>query len=518
MLLGIRIKLMAIHPNYAYPIATGDSGVAIVYRLTDSSGAIWRSAPQLLANALKWDENDGGTLNASGQWIAIPTLRHLLPETTAQIEIYLGSVDLQLFRVIANDPERDFIEFCPQSRIDGTFAETMVTVEQAVANAAVIGGIGEDIYTTGGAIPNDPPPQASCLTAWRNRIFACYGNKVWPSQEFASGLGLQWSAYMVVHWEEGTGDITGVCQIDWSYLAVFKKDAIGIIEGAGPDGMGHGNYIVRTLTTKAGCVNPKSLVNGADGCYYQDSQTNRLMLITPDLQTREAMPGAFDAFQAGAQITEALHVEQNRQVWFFVSGAILVLDYKHRTQTSPMGQEYTWFISGLWGASSGGLISGATILSGSPLLLTSQGELAAQVTAQYFDLDSDGVTKSAVNRIVETGELQLFGVQGMGDVCKVQMLGEWISSHGLRLTTIPQFADAGDAIDVVMSTGPEQIVDRPPNCQRIQSLRFRIDELTVNNTATPPAPIHGAGFAFVGFALLLQPRGRLQDLGVERIV
>jgi len=500
---------MAIRPNYADPITTGNAGVAIVYRFTDTSGTIWRSAPQVLANAFVWNENDGGTLNASGQWLIIPTIRHLLPGTVAQIEIYIGQVDLQLYRVIANDPTVDYIEFCPQIGADGSVPALMITIEQAVANAQAAGGVGEDLYTTGGAIPNDPPPQLRGLSIWRNRVIGWFGNKIWTSQEFATGFGIQWSSYLSLQWDEGTGDILGGCMIDWSYFAVFKKDAIGIIEGPGPDGMGHNNYVIRTLTTKAGCENPKSLINGADGCYYQDSQTDRVMLLTPDLQTREAMPGAFDVFAAGLQVTEALHVEQKRQVWFFVSGNVLVLDYKHRTDKCPMGQVYVWPLGQFVGA-----VAGATIAGGAPLLLDSHGEQSAQVAQQFYDLKSDGTTKTAVNRMIETGEMSPFGLQRMFNVSRLAVLGEFYTAHTMSLTVSANYG-TGTPVTMTLTAAPQQFVARPSGCMRVQSVRMKLEEQTY---APGGVAVDGAGSAFVGFALELQDHGKMQIMPVGRLI
>lgn len=495
--------------DYSNQVTTGDTAAAVVYSLTDADGAICRSAPQVLANALVW--NEGVNLNASGQWIRIPTLRHLLPGTVAQIEIYIGQVDLQLYRVIANDPTVDHINFCVQTQPDGSALpnNTMVTVAAAVSSY----GYGEDLYTTGNAIPNDAPPQLQCLTVWRNRAVGAFANQIWPSQEFADGLGIQWTNYTRLEWNEGTGDITGICQIDWNYLAVFKIDAIGIIDGAGPDGMGHGNYIVRTLTTKAGTVNARSLVNGADGCYYQDSQTGRLMLLTPDLQTREAMPGAFDTFASGAQVLTAIHVESKRQVWFVVNGApnsILVLDYKHKTDKSPFGQEYTWPVFQHVND-----IVGSAMVGAAPLLVELTGETSVQTQGQYYDLRSNGTTSYACNRVFETGEIAPFGLQRMFNVSRLAVLAAYSSAHNLTLLVYPNYSASAVPHSKDITAESAQVVMRPQLCMRIQSLRVRAVEGTYSQGGNP---VMGAGSTFVGLALELQDQGRLQLMPVGRIL
>jgi hypothetical protein len=315
---------------------------------------------------------------------------------------------------------------------------------------------------------------------------------------------VQWSSKLRSEWLDGTGDILGICPIDWNYCAIFKRDSIGIISGPGPDGMGHGNFIVQTLTTKAGCENPASLVNGADGCYYQDSQTNRMMLLGSDLQVKEACPGAFDTFEAGTAITAALHVESKRQVWFFTSTTIIVLDYKHRTERSPMGSVYTWPRMGVLGAAMVGAI---------PTLMLVTQATEVLVSGQAYDLATDGTTKTAINRTIETGDISPIGMQRMFNVSRIAVLAEWATAHTMALTVYPNYATSGTPVSITLTEAPGQIVDRPAGCMRIQSVRFKLVESTYSPGGVP---VYGSGSKFVGFALEIQDHGKLQLMPVGR--
>lgn len=491
---------MTISLDIDSPITTGDTSAAIVYRITDVDGTLWRSAPKILVNAMRADGIESGTsVNASGQWFRVPTLRHLLPGTDAQIEIYLGDVDLNLFRVIANDPTVDYIDICPQNYyVSGGIMPSLTSaIEQA--------GIGEILYTTGDALANDPPPQMRCLTVWRNRVIGCNGNTIYPSQEFADGIGCQWSYVLNVQWLEGSGDIIAICPIDWNYCAVFKRDAIGILSGQGPDGTGHGGYIIQTLATKAGTNNPKSVVNGADGAYFQDYSTGRMMVVAPNAAVNECCKGWFN--EESATITAAIQVESRRQIWFATSSKhIIVLDYKHRTDASPFGQVYDWDLTGFSDE-----ITGFSVVGGVVTSVFADGTLAS-----YTDTYSKDTTKGAVDvailMTIETGELQPFGLAGEGDICSVQTLGEFLATHGLTMTTYPQFSTSGTAVSISVTAAPQQVGTRPPNCQRIQSMRVKIQE-----TQSTPTTYNKA-FKFVGLAMMVQPRGKVQTLGTGRIV
>ena len=495
------------------PITDGDTSAAVVFRLVDSDGSVWRSSPYVLANCLYWTLKPG-TTNEYHNILRVSTLRHLMAGATAQIEIYIGQVDLQLFDVYPNDPTVDYIDVQVDLLYDGTLPDA--SLGTGLQGSVAARPVGEDLYTTGGALPNMPPPLAQAIYVWRQRAFAAYQSTIYPSQEFSVGLGIQWNQDLRSEWSDGSGDITGICHIDWNYLAVFKKDAIAIISGPGPDGLAHGNYILQTLSTKAGCTNVKSLVNGADGCYYQDAATGRPMLLSADLQIKECAPGAFD--YAGRNVSCALHVEAARQVWFFFDAVgsgnsdIIVLDYKHRTESSPMGSVYVWPLAAF------SAVRGAAIRAGQPELLLFSGNTFAQVANQWYDLEDDGTTKHAILRELETGDMNPIGLQRQFHCSRVQVLGEWIDAHTMALTVNPNFGTSATAATIDLTAAPGQFGTRPANCMRAQSVRMKLAESLYSTPGTPPVPVYGAGSKWVGFALEVQDCGKLVNLDVGRII
>ena len=482
-------------------VIDGDTAIAVVYRLTDSDGRIWRSSPYILPDSLDWE-------GLTDFRVRIPTLRHLMAGTTAEIELYIGQVDLQLFRVYANNPGVNYIDVYPCELAAALTGTAFGTIKQAVS----VAGVGETLYTTGGALENAAPPIARCAYTWRNRAFVANGSTIYPSQEFAEGLGIAWNEITRVHWLDGTGDILAMCHIDWNYLAIFKRDAIGIISGPGPDGMGSGNYIVQTLSTKAGCVNIKSIVNGADGVYYQDSQTGRLMLLSSDLQVKECAPGAFD-LSANA-ITCSLHVEQARQLWFYAAsgtgavGSLIVLDYKHRTAACPCGSVYTW--------TAFDVITGMAIICGTPTLILGSGATAVQVANQWQDITA-AASAVPICILLCTADISPLGLQREFNLCKIQLLGEYRNVHDVTITASPDFAATSVSNTKLFTAFPEQLQYRPASCQRIQAVRIQVAESVVT-AGTPPVPVASAGCTFVGLGLVVQDYGKFTDLSTGRIM
>jgi hypothetical protein len=498
----------------ANPVTNPDLSVALVYRIIDANGKIWRSAPYIGDIINRADGLDSTTIG-NEQWIRIPTLRHLLPDTTAQIELYIGSTDLELFRVFANDPTVDYFDYCPNFDKIGS---PLNGGEMGISMADVLAAAGrgrEALYTTGNALANDPPPAMRAVTVWRNRAIGVKGTSVYPSQEFEDGYGIRWNDTLRSEWKEGTGEIVGIAAIDWNFCGLLKQDAIGILEGAGPDGMGSGGYVVRTLSTKKGCTNPKSIVNGNDGCYFQDATTKRLCVVTPQMAVDECAPGWFNT--SAETINAAMHVESLRQMWFATATTLVVIDYKHRTERCPYGQVYTWTL-----ASFTATVSGMAIVNGVPTLAFDDGTLAQYIDANAYDRTAatdDGVEVNAQQPIpmrLKSGELQPFGLQGMGDICIAQMLGEFIGKHTISMATGSQFTTSGTYVTSDIEEAPEQVGTRPPDCQRVQSMWFDIHEVAM--TEESGAKTLNKGFKFVGFAMEVQPRGRAQRLNLGRII
>ena len=441
-----------------------------------------------------------------------------MADTVAEIEFYVGQVDLQLYAVYPNDPTIPYVEIYPNVTYPGTLN---VGIQKTLKEQVAENGPGETLYTTGGALENANPPIARCAAVWRNRAFVCNGNTICPSQEFTNGLGIQWNEVTYIKWDDGTGDILACAPTDWNYLVFFKKNAVGVISGPGPDGMGNGNYIVQTLSTKAGCTNVKSIVTAADGVYFQDSQTGRWMCVTTSLGAPiECAPGAFKLLDTSSNsptgtyptpITCALHVEKDRQIWFFAGGTVksmIVLDYKHRTERCPAGSVYTWPLSTAVGA--------MCISQGLPMLVMEDGSFAFQAPGIWIDeLNPTTGQEDQFTMHVRLADHSPLGLQRQFDLSRVAFLGEFLTPHGLTLIVNPDFGIAGIPACITISGPPEQVVLRPARCMRIQAVSFDVQEtiaLDANNT-----PIVGPGFKFVGFALEVQDYGKIATLSTGRL-
>ena len=157
------------------------------------------------------------------------------------------------------------------------------------------------------------------------------------------------------------------------------------------------------------------------------------------------------------------------------------------------------------------------IVNGAPMLIFSDGTTAVQVANQWQDIWFTGVGY-AVLQHVKTADHNPIGLQRQFNLCKVQMLGEYVAPHGLTVTVTPDYIGTPSVASIAMTAAPEQVSHRPANCMRIQAASLDVQETLAYTNATPPVAIVGAGFKFTGFAFVVQDYGKVADLSTGRII
>jgi len=447
----------------------GPQVVQYVYRMTDSDGSIYRSAPSIVETT---------TFTDSGATIEVIPLTHLMPGVTAQIEIYVSgvnSVQPVLHIVAANDT---------------TTNSTVIAAAPTTVNAA-----NETIYTFGGGIENAPLPASKAIATWRNRLFFAVGSELWPSLEREAGLGPRFNETFITAWDDGEGDIIAIAPVDWSYLALFKRDAIAVVSGGGPvptaGGGVTGNYETQTLRLKKGAVNPRSVISGPNGAYFQSLGDGRFYCVTPGLEIVDVSQG-MESYRAET-VVAVNYVDRDRHVHFHMSsGAILVLDTAHPTPDQPFGRWSRWYTSGLLVA------AGATVDSaGAPSHLETTGAIRTQGSGWKDATSGESVP---VLMALETGDLAYAGkIRDAYRIDGIHIEGEWIDVNSILVTVTSDFAESETVHESPSLTElPEELYVRPRGHERVRSTRVRIEEI---GSA-------GEGFVFEGLAMVIQPRGK----------
>lgn len=452
----------------------GATTLNICYALIDTDGTMTLSTP----SAAQTNTFNNGT----GQAIGVAPLTHLLSGTSAYILVFLssaGSTQPMLQNVVANDPTVD----------TQTININPVTVTT-----------GDTVYTFGGGLANLPAPASRAVGFWQRRLMLASGTDLWVSQERFAQTGPQLNPVLLSSWEDGEGDILALTAIDWNSFALFKKDSVGVIQGAGPDGRGSGNYLVQTLRTKKGPVNVRSVATGPNGAYFQAMGDGRIYSVTPALEIQDITSG-MEAYRSET-VSAALWVEAERHMRFFTSGPrVLVLDYAHPSDSQPQGRWYSWSSANLLQA-----YGAAVDSSGTAYHIESSGTLR-KPGSTWVDAGS-GSSVPVLMKLV-TGDLAAAGqLQGEYRLALVHFLGKFIGPHALRMTVDSDFGDVVTFKDKDVITIPSQFSYPPPGHHRVQATRVTVEELSNANGTE--------GFVLEGLSLTVQPRSKTKPLSVSQ--
>ena len=464
-------------PSYiniaAAGVGTDFASAAAVYVIRDKDGTLWRSAPYVLSSTI-----------GHGATLYIPTLMHLLPGTTAFIEIYLGTSAIPKLQTTVANPIGPIDYPKPFYSYTTPTAATMVN--------------GDELYAAGGNVSNTWPPQCQAVGYWRQRLFLATRNTLWASLEATEGFGFTLNEVMRSTWGECATDINVMCPLDWNFFSLKGQNAVGVIDGPGPDSRGSGNYTIRTLSTMAGANKTTPARSGPAGCYFQDANTGRPMVVSQDLRVVECAQGAYD--YSAETITAISYCEAERQIQFHTaSNHIIVLDYQHPTEATPFGQVYVWTPSVAAYA--------AAEDSSCAFYVGATGDIY-RLGSTYRDTNAAGAAVD-YRMVIKTAQLQMQDLQGEYDVSRVQVLGKYNAACSVKLTTFPDYSTSGNATTpLAVSAAPFQLVTRPPSCMRIQALALQVEETAGT----------GAAFEFEGFAIQYLPRGRMKTLNTSQVV
>lgn len=448
-----------LYPNYFTTSGAATTyDCAVLYRFTSPDGTFWRSA------ALR------GSLSISnGATITVPSLRHKLPNTTCVIEFYAGSSGVPyLQNVVDNDASANTVTF--------TFSSTLFTDEA--------------LYTVGGALSNTSAPAAKHIGVWQNRaFFAATPEKdvVWVSKETFGGEGILLNEVLRVQFTDGTGEITGVGAAR-AFLALFRRDAIGLLSGPGPDGRGSGNYVPQAVEGAPGTANTRVLLASDKGLYFQGLDGGIYVLAGA---TVADVSQGMAAYASANVVAAYLHQQAQHALFFLSDGTILVHDVGFPTAEQPLGVWYLWTSSNLARAYGACLDS-----SGTPWHMESTGVLRKPQDSLWTDAGSGGTT--AVLKKFKTGKLAPTGPQGVCRVGNVKLAGQYVGACNVDITIASGSTTSTHSKAPIAD--PLNLVAYPPSLNRVQEVEVTIEEVA-NAGGTE-------GFVFDFLTFDVQPLGK----------
>lgn len=375
----------------------------VTYEWADNQGNVFRSAPSVPVSAVV----SGGSGSGSVQ-LNIPTLRLTYKlANPVKIVIYRWSTAQQNYfqttsisNPILNDPTVDSIEFTDINS-DGTI-------------------IGNNLlYTTGGVLEDISPPATDNIALFNDRLWLVDAedrNLLWYSKQVIEATPVEMSDLLTLYVapttasEGSTGPMTAIAPMD-DKLVIFKANALGYINGTGPDNTGaNNNYSDFTIINSVvGCINQNSIVFIPTGLMFQSNKG--IWLLGRDLSTSYIGAPVEDYTTTGI-VQSALNIPASNQVRFTLdSGITLFYDYYFNQ----------------WGTFSNVPATSATIYQNLHTYVNSLGQVLQESPGIYLD------NTNPVLMSFTTSWISLAGLQGYERFYHMLLLGQYISPFKLAV-------------------------------------------------------------------------------------
>lgn len=375
--------------------------------------------------------------------IEIDTLRVTDKENTI-INVYRtiknGTVYYQVSPIngIPNDKTIDSINF-----IDQVPDETLIGNQQ--------------LYTTGGEVENIAPPASNVIGTYKNRLIVVPNEdpiSFWYSKQVRTNTPIEFNDSFVQRVPEKGGAITALQQMD-DKLIIFKQDYVFVMVGDGPSVSGVNNDFTdpQLITADAGCLDKKSVVVLPTGLIYKSQKGFYLL----DRALNVKYIGADVESYNSATVTSARMNETENQVRFTLStGDALVYDYYVEQ----------------WAVFKGIDAIDAVNFQDKYTYLVPEGEIRKENTS--FTDDGDLIPMK-----IETGWLNLAGLQNYQRIYHIMIVGSYKSPHTLQVQLYRDFIETPfETVTIPVLAAPTKYQYRVfPSIQKCEAIKIKITEL-----------------------------------------
>ncbi len=298
------------------------------------------------------------------------------------------------------------------------------------------------LYTTGGVLENIAPPASDVLTLFNNRqwlVDAEDRNLLWYSKQVIEATPVEFSDLLTLYIspttssQGTTGPITALSPMD-DKLIIFKENALGYINGVGPDNTGANNgysdFVL--INSVVGSTNQQSIVFTPQGLMFQSNKG--IWLVGRDLST-SYIGAPVEALTTDAIVMSAVNVPATNQVRFTLSTGITLM--------------YDYFV-GKWGEFINVPAISSTIYQGLHTYINRLGKVFQEQPGTYLD------NSSPVLMSFTTGWIALAGLQGFERFYEAYLLGQYISPFKLNVQFAYDFNPSSSQSTIVIPNAPSQ--------------------------------------------------------------
>lgn len=388
-------------------VGAGTRQICALYEWTDAKGNRHQSAPSLPVSYT----------NAGASQINLTLQTLTLTERYDNAGLALKPVPRANPNVVVFATEAAGTVFYRVGSVANALLSGTVAFTYNIADATLIAN--EVLYATGGILDNFAAPPCRTACVHDNRLFlgGTEDDGVYFSKPFVENEGIAFHPAMKLTLPDDGGEIIAPASFQ-EKLLVFKRDRYAIFYGAGPNAAGQGSTYtaVQSPSVGTGCVEPRSIVRGPDGMWFQS--TAGLRRINPDLAVDPLAGTEMDGGAATlSPCTGAVMVadSKRKQLRFTFAGVNPMVVYD--TFWGQWATFDTFFATAAAFWNSGFVFAGADV---NPL-------------ATYFDngtVWADEVAPATFNTYslyALTPPLKFAGIQGFQRIWRLLIEGELIS-------------------------------------------------------------------------------------------
>lgn len=416
-------------------LQTGSApGGGISFTVADSSGLLsdlraTGGGTQVLTNGGEGDGQiatlaNGGVAQSAS--ISVPTLR-LTAKTSVVLELYRTENAGTIYHLATSAVVPIFNDKTVDSIIINDGLSDALLIQKQV------------LYTTGGVLENDAAPAANIVAVHTssNRLFlagledkhsVAYSKFRNPRQP------VEFSSALQIAIDPVGGNVTALQSMD-EKMIIFASDAVFYVAGQGPNNAGQQDTFVQPerISTEVGCIQPNSLVLLPEGIIFQSRKG--IYMLSRNLQL--SYIGAPVQGYNNLTITSGKLLGKLNQVRFTTSNGDCLV--------------YNYYLN-QWATFDNHQALGAEVLGDSYYYVRLDGVLFKENSTIFGD------NGSPISMQLETGWMSFAGLQGFQRAYGMNLLGDFKSSHKLRIRVAYNFNEAFtqelliDTADFITST------------------------------------------------------------------
>lgn len=421
-------------------VGAGTYQYIVVYEWVDANGDKHQSP---VSNPVRIT-----TASTGGVGVSV-TVPFLTQKTGVAISVYRTTSGGSIYYLVS-DPLAPTI---PQPGSDIiTFTDTLA--DASLATRALL-------YITGEVLDNGVAQPSVALVSRGGRLLYIDSenrNTVMYSKTYGQGTGLSLSGNLLVQVDTKYGDLTSLGEMDEKLILCTDTTPLYMIgDGALDTGVGATLSVPQKIMSDVGCSSHRSMIASPNGLLRKTKKGIYLL----DRALTDHYIGAEVEKYNSQNVTAATQLQTKSQIRFLTDyGLTLVYDYQ-------MGQWSTF--TNFQGYS-------ADIYQGAYVYARTDGTIYQEAAGFYLD----GLTAFKV--LLETGGLNLGGVQGFQRVRRLGILGDFTGAagHGVRVSAAYDFSPTFQApVNYAFSgsDGAFQYRERLP-IQKCESLSLLIEEVT----------------------------------------